>query len=157
MIRHERLDIGQLVDVMVDAGARQLALRQVGVAVLALRGPVLTHMVHVLGHRREVRLVAWLAPTLAPLAPFALRSHHPPRVRGWRLGRVLRVLGQPRAKLDDLSTRRSQLDPGHRQLLLERRDQREQFLVCRWRRDLPIEILSPPVSRGKRVNGYGGH
>ena len=154
MIRHERLDIGQLVDVVVDAGAGQLSLRKVGLAVLAFRAPVLKHPVHVLGHRGEVRLVTRLTAALAPLGPFALRSHWPCRVRGWRLGRVLRVLRKPRAKLDDLSTRRSQLGLSQRQLLLDRRDQREQFLVCRWRRDLPIEILSPPVSSTKRVNGY---
>jgi len=37
---------------------------------------------------------------------------------------------------------------------LERRDERDQVLVCRRLRDLPIQIRSPRMSRAWGVNGY---
>jgi hypothetical protein len=41
------------------------------------------------------------------------------------------------------------LFPQSRQLFLERCDQREEFFVCRQRRDFAIKISSPPISNSR--------
>ena len=80
--------------------------------------------------------------TLAPRAPLLLRWTRSGHVGRRRLGRVLGVDAQPGSQLDVLSSYCRQLGTGRRQLLAERGDERDEFVICGLRFDLAIEILS---------------
>jgi hypothetical protein len=114
---------------------------------LARRRPVVLHVVHMVRVRREPRRVTALPAPLAPLAALDLGRSGSRRIRRGRLRRVLGVLRQLRLQLHDLRLRRGQLRA-------KRNHQRNQIVVCRRRRDLPIQIRSQWMSRRKGVNGY---
>ena len=141
MIRDDRADLRQLVDPMVDHRPGQLTRGEVRATVPACRRAVLLHVVHVDRVRGEPRRVTRLPAALAPLAALGLDRSRAGLIRRGRLGRVLGVLPQPRLQLDDVRQRA-------RQLLLQRCDQRDEFVVCGRCRDLAIQIRLPRMSRG---------